>query len=239
MGLFEKIRNTALKIFGDIKIFRYPFFILYNPQSYLVKGDDIRTVINNIQPGDILVRGYRDYVDGYFIPGFFSHVGLYLGKTDTVPDYVVNKGKSEEFVAGEQTVIHAMAEGVFMEDVINFCRCDYLVILRRSEKVETKNDIFEDFQNIYKNAMENLGKPYDFKFDFTDVNALSCTEFVYECCKGFLEKYGVTLKRRSVLFYSKEVLIPDDFVTDNFTLAFKSNSVPMKKLNKVLMKNRG
>ena len=67
-------------MFGDIKVFKWPMFILYDPGSYRVKGEDMREVIQIIEPGDMLVRGYDNYLDGYFIPGYFSHAGLYVGE---------------------------------------------------------------------------------------------------------------------------------------------------------------
>ena len=131
MNLLTTIRNGFLKFFGDIKIFKFPFFILYDPGSYKVKGYEIRYVLDNIVKGDILVRGYSNYLDGYFIPGFFSHAGLFLGVTQK-SDMVLTKDIEDKFYEGSQVVIHSMAEGVFMEDIINFCKCDYLLILRRN-----------------------------------------------------------------------------------------------------------
>ena len=39
-----------LTIFGDIKIFPGPLFFLYDPGSYLVKGEDMRQVMKIVQP---------------------------------------------------------------------------------------------------------------------------------------------------------------------------------------------
>ena len=220
MNLLIRIRNAFLKMFGDIKVFKFPFFVLYDPSSYKVKGDDVRNVISQIKDGDILLRGYSNYLDGWFIPGFFSHAGLYIGKTKK----------------SVQTVIHAMADGVFMEDVINFCRCDYLVILRRNTKIEpTLNS--DSFKRVYDKAMESLGKGYDFAFDFSDIGNLSCTELVYVCNADAMPKYDVFIKRRNVLFMKKEMLIPDDFLTSKFDIIFKSNSVKKSTLDTIIAKN--
>lgn len=123
MKLLVKLRNGFLKLFGDIKVYKYPFFLLYDPEGYLVRGDDIRQVTEKIKPGDIMIRGYKNYLDGYFIPGFFSHAGLYLGLTNK-DDLELTPQQEDSFYIGKQVVIHSMAEGVFMEDVINYCRCD-------------------------------------------------------------------------------------------------------------------
>lgn len=236
MNIFQFMRNRFLKFFGDLKIFKYPFFMLYHPAGYKVKGDDIRQVIKTIQTGDILIRGYVNYLDGYFIPGHFSHAGLYIGEVKpgqlNIPDAFKNVYKE-----GEQIAIHSMAEGVFMEDIINFCRCDYLVILRRNDRTEPDLDPATMNEEVLKRAYANLGKPYDFKFDFSNYHTMSCTEFVYQCCDEFMAKYKVGIKKRSVLFKSIEMIIPDDFVTNEFDVAFKSASVKQEVLDRIMAKN--
>ena len=236
MSMATDIRNGFLKFFGDIKIFKFPFFLLYDPGSYLVKGKDIRRVIELIQPGDILLRGYKNYLDGYFIPGFFSHAGLYLGETRK-ENSVIPEGAESEFYEGKQVVIHSMAEGVFMEDIINFCKCDYLIILRRSTQIEKKEEIDRSFREVYLAALSHLGAEYDFEFNFYDIHNLSCTELVYVCYKPFMERYNVKMKTRRVLLATREMLIPDDFVTDKFTIAFKSESVSDSRIANIIANN--
>lgn len=236
MNLFSLIRNSFLTFFGDIKIYKFPFFILYDPGSYKVKGFEVRKVIDSIEPGDILIRGYSNYLDGAFIPGFFSHAGLYLGetkKTDLVmPDVIENV-----FYEGKQVVIHSMARGVFTEDIINFCKCDYLVILRRNKQIEPDVDLSADYRNVYTKALKNIGKAYDFKFDFSDIGNLSCTELVYVCNEHFLPLYNVKIKKRRVMLFKKDMLVPDDFITKEFNIIFSSQSVKQSKLDKILTFN--
>ena len=238
MNIFSSIRNSFLKVFGDIKVFPYPFFLLYNPGSYMVKGDEMRKVIEVIQEGDILIRGYKNYLDGYFIPGFFSHAGLFLGKVprgdneDIVPEVV--KGF---YRTGEQVVMHSMAEGVFMEDVLNFCRCDYMIILRRKPEVESPEQQQIDFNEVYKRAFRYLGTPYDFKFDFSKFHHLSCTEFVYVCYEDIMPAYQVGITTRKVLGIKKELLTPDDFLTPQFEIVWKSRSIKDKIIQKLIERN--
>lgn len=236
MNLLTTIRNGFLKFFGDIKIFKFPFFILYDPGSYKVKGYEIRYVLDNIVKGDILVRGYSNYLDGYFIPGFFSHAGLFLGVTQK-SDMVLTKDIEDKFYEGSQVVIHSMAEGVFMEDIINFCKCDYLLILRRNNRTEPDADFESSFKIVYQKALKNLGKGYDFKFDFSDIGNLSCTELVYVSNQDFLQKYNVDIKERKILFGKKKLLIPDDFVTKEFDIIFSSKSVKKEIIEKMVQEN--
>jgi hypothetical protein len=67
----KTLSERFLTVFGDIKVFRFPFFLVYDPGSYQVKGDDVRALLGVLQPGDILLRSYSNYLDGKFIPGKF------------------------------------------------------------------------------------------------------------------------------------------------------------------------
>ena len=61
-NFINKLKRQFLTCFGDIKVFRWPMFIVYDPGSYLIKGELIREVINLIEPGDILLRKYKNYL---------------------------------------------------------------------------------------------------------------------------------------------------------------------------------
>jgi Permuted papain-like amidase enzyme, YaeF/YiiX, C92 family len=128
-GLLQRF----LTVFGDIKVFSWPMFMVYDPGSYRVKGQHMREVMRVVQPGDILVRRYDQYLDGHFIPGYFSHVGMYVGPVREEELAHVPPEYRTSFGTGEQTVVHALAEGVLVEDLLNFCRCDGMLVLRFPE----------------------------------------------------------------------------------------------------------
>lgn len=253
--LLRALMNAFLKFFGDVKVFRFPFFLVYDPGSYHVKGHDTREAMRLVQPGDILIRGYMSYLDGYFIPGYFSHAGLYLG--EVLPEHKalvpLPKGK-ELFRTGEQIVAHAMAEGVFMEDFISFCRCDYMAVLRfpqqfiRNSTAQSTKPPLAEFSDeeralfdalmrgeqirfaeawpaIYKIALSQIGKSYDFQFNFTNYNNLSCTEYVYYCIKALEPFHELGPKRKRFLIFNKSVLTPDAFVGSALEVPWKSRSV--------------
>jgi hypothetical protein len=119
--------------------------LVENPRGYRISGRDSRQILNLLQPGDILLRGYEGYVDGEFIrrsartaasgfaPGWYTHVALCAGDLTTadaehVPDAF--KSRVDYFSTGPEMVIHSMAKGVHTEDVLTFLRCDYLAVLR-------------------------------------------------------------------------------------------------------------
>lgn len=120
-------------------------YLVENPGGYRTSGRDLRAILNVLKPGDILLRGYAGYVDGAFIrksarcsekgyaPGWFTHAALYvgaLGEEDRAHVPAAFAKQSGFFDTGPQMVIHSMAKGVHAEDILTFCRCDYLAILR-------------------------------------------------------------------------------------------------------------
>ncbi len=204
----KRFYEKFLTWFGDIKYFKAPLFFIYDPSSYKVKGEDVREVIDIIQPGDVVLRAYDHYIDGKFIPGTFSHVGFFYGAStekdrksagttiDDNPEKLA-RVQRDEFKVGKQMMIHAMADGVFMEDVINFCRCDKMVILRLPETLDQSKQyddaIFKKTEflpaekktrkkleqgeevsrkeivaSARKVALSCLGARYDFRFDFKE-----------------------------------------------------------------------
>jgi len=153
--------------FGTLKFFRndggspevklhWPSkFLVENPRGYRISGTDLRHILDALEPGDILLRGYEGYVDGEFIrrsslsaqnefkPGWFTHVALYVGDISDedrahVPSTFAQQ--NDYFSSGPQRVIHAMAKGVHTEDVLTFCRCDYLCVLRLRAQLAIRND---------------------------------------------------------------------------------------------------
>lgn len=287
-----KLLEGFLRFFGDLKIFGnqprlfvlphllttllFRRTLLHDPRSYRVKGDDMRRAMNDLRPGDILVRGFENYVDGHFIPGFFSHVGLYLGRVDpdtirrhwssafpgsspSAADYAQLDEVLARAVNGDQMVIHSMKDGIFMEDLLNFCRCDFLVAVRLPESVARAGHVeppyseselirktftgeereiadrlkegtpvhFEEiFPVIFKLALSQLGKAYDFGLDFSSFRKMSCSEFVYYCTKSLEWCSGIHPVVERIAFLTRPGISPDGFVgSRELGVAFASQSV--------------
>jgi cell wall-associated NlpC family hydrolase len=95
-------------MFGNIKIFPYPFWLIYDPSDYDITGNDILHIMTILKPGDIILRGYKNYLDGKFIPNF--------------PNDVIGTGFSHGAIyVGDNQIVHAVAEGVECINVIDFC----------------------------------------------------------------------------------------------------------------------
>jgi len=142
-GTLKLFRNTGGA--AAVRLFWPSSYLVENPRGYRISGKDLRVILNLLQPGDLLLRGYEGYLDGEFIrrssltrqnsfqPGWFTHVALYVGdltESDRVQVPPAFRDPSDHGLVGPQRVIHAMAQGVHTEDILTFLRCDYLAVLR-------------------------------------------------------------------------------------------------------------
>jgi uncharacterized protein YycO len=142
-----------VNVFGNVQFFPQPLFcLLWGDSHYKIKGPEMRKVIDELQDGDIIMRRYDRYVSGWFIPGYWTHVGV---------------------VVSDKTIIHAMTKGVIEEDVMTYLRADHIMVLRVGNK--------KFITNAISKAREMLGKEYDFLFDSADDERLYCTELVKKC----------------------------------------------------------
>jgi len=154
MGLRYNISKFIISSWvGDIQVFKIPPFIFFGASSYKLKGHMQREIIDLMQPGDVFMRRYDSYIAGRMIPGFWSHCGVYVG---------------------DNLVLHASPNGgVIKEDVLTFFRTDYVAVLRVPEII--REQVKEE---VPVEARKYLGTDYDYEFDFSKPNALSCTEYM-------------------------------------------------------------
>lgn len=153
-----KIQKALFTFIGDIKWsgLCHPMWFTINAKTFRLKGKHYREVEQLIQPGDILIRRFEGYVDKIFIPGFWNHSGIYVGEIDGKP----------------HQVIHAISDGVVVEDLIDFMRTDHVCVLRAPKgQVEEAIGL----------AKTTIGSEYDFAFDFKETLRFSCTELIGYC----------------------------------------------------------
>lgn len=109
------------------------------------------SISNFIKPGDVVLRSYDGYIDNWFIDGKYSHIGIYIGNDE---------------------LIHAVNPKVEKINLIDFCRCDHLCVLRpnggTTKAIATAGEYLEN--NV----------PYDFAYKTTD-DELYCFELVANC----------------------------------------------------------
>ncbi len=181
MGFLYNLQKKLFSIIGDTQYFgwKHPLWFAVCPPGYQLKGEHYRLIRPRLQPGDILLQRFEGWIDKWFIPGFWNHAAIYLGNE-------------------KEQVVHAVSEGVLVEDVINFMRTDHMVILRNQDE--------ELAQEAVKRALSIVGLEYDFNFDFSDNKRFACTEVIDFCYPNVYEKS----KSLEFIGASMPMLTPDD-----------------------------
>lgn len=174
------IKKWLFTLIGDTKWagWKRPLWITINAASFMLKGKHYRKTSKDVQPGDILVRRFEGYIDKWLIPGWFNHAGIYVGN----------------YGGERKQVIHAISNGVVVEDLIDFMRTDHLIVLRPPA---------EYIEEAVACAKGLVGREYDFEFDFTETLRFSCTELVAFCYDGMIEG-----KKR----FGRHTVVADDIV---------------------------
>lgn len=158
-----KIQKALLRFIGDIKWhgLLHPFWFTINAKTFRLKGKHYRKLEVLIQPGDIVIRRFEGYVDKWLIPGWFNHAGIYVGEVNDK----------------NHKIIHAISDGVVVDDLIDFMRTDHMIVLRAPEGNQ---------KEAIRRVKAAIGSEYDFAFDFTETIRFSCTELVSHCYPGHI-----------------------------------------------------
>ena len=192
MVFLDTIKVAFLKAFAHVKIFKFPFFMVFDPHSFDIKGKHYYELLKLIQPGDIVLRAYRNYLDGYFIPGKYSHASLYVGDEN-------------------EQIIHCMTPNVQWIDLVSFMRCDKICVIRPDVSTADK-------QTAIERAKAMLGRPYDYDFKFEldgNINAdpnrkFSCSELVYFAYDKNIADLKWSVKKKNYLLFIKSIFAPID-----------------------------
>jgi hypothetical protein len=121
----------------------------------LCKAEQIETLVEIIEPGDVLMRGYNYYLDSYFIPGEYTHSGVVINKRE---------------------VIHSIAEGVQSIHPIDFIKDTDRFILLRPRYVPNL------IHNVVSRAIWHCeANKTQYDFTFKEDGKFYCHEFTADC----------------------------------------------------------
>jgi predicted nuclease of restriction endonuclease-like RecB superfamily len=105
---------------------------------------------------------------------------------------------------GENLISHAVAEGITIEDILDFCRTDHICILRFKDN--DPSIIFEILKRaniILKEDAEN-NIEYDYMFESGN-DSYYCTEYINTCyCEIFANDF--------INSFGKNILLPDNML---------------------------
>lgn len=194
-------------------------------------GQDYRTASKVLVPGDILasrVNGY--FLSNNLIPGGFKHAMVYVGPVrgwrDPDTGYIqqpklMPSGCSIFNTDHPRCVVHAVSDGVVCQDLLDVMNHnDYMIAFRPNY-----DECGSSGEHTSVAAMEEIGKPYDFNFDFSNEKTLSCTELVeWSLLKsGYKCKFPKKELRPFIFSRKYHVVLADDFA-DLFPLVWYSRS---------------
>ncbi len=168
----------------------------------LITIAQIESLESELRPGDILLERRNWCLSNAFLPGFWPHAALYVGRIDDlrrlgIVDKDAVKEKLEEYLkpapdGHDHTVIEALSEGVIFNSLTESLHADYIAVLR-------PNVSEEEIARAIIEAFRHTGKPYDFEFDFTTADKVVCTELVYRSYDGILHFDLVNIVGRPTL----------------------------------------
>lgn len=180
-------------------------------KDYFIKTDQIHQMQKKMLPGDIMLQRRNWYLSNVGIPGFWTHSAMYtgtfaemekyfesefpIGQYDSFTEYLQSnfpdaykKYQTFDEVGAEYSVIEAIAPGVVLRSLDVSAHADFVVTLR---PVLSKRDKFFSLMR----AFSNLGKPYDYNFDFDTRDAIVCSELIFDSYFGYPgEKRGLSFE---------------------------------------------
>src|SRR5512133_95102 len=180
---------------GDTKVAR--------PHTHLISAKQVEAMGKRLQPGDIIFERHEWYLSNLGLPGFWTHVALYIGTPEErrtffndpeVKQWVKSLGTadgeyesllrqryattySRSLIPKEDRhparILEAISEGVSFTSLEYTGSADSIGVIRPRLSKREKA------QAIMR-AFHYSGRPYDFNFDFQTDSSLVCSELVFK-----------------------------------------------------------
>lgn len=137
----------------------------------------VRSVVKELQPGDILLEKTPFRLTDKFIPGHWGHAAIWLGteaelKKLGIWNHSVVKRYQKQISEG-RSIVEALRPGVQLSFLEDFMNIDDLAILR-----DASHDLQAQKDHIIL-ALRQVGKAYDFNFDVETTDKIVCSELIY------------------------------------------------------------
>lgn len=131
-----------------------------------------------LRPGDVLISRHDDAASNLFLPGYWIHASLHIGREAVRHDLNVDIDpiRAARWV-DPICVLEARKDGVRLRPLDDTLGVDAIAVLRpRLEQSHLAQGL--------SRALTHEGKLYDFEFDFFRSDRLVCTEVVYRAYDG-------------------------------------------------------
>ncbi|MGQ0666559.1 MAG: YiiX/YebB-like N1pC/P60 family cysteine hydrolase [Nitrospiraceae bacterium] len=174
-SLFPSITFNLSKLFGNVI-----GLVEFRKGKLFGNMEWTQFVRARLQPGDLLLERTPFRLTDAFIPGQFGHVALYVGTEDELRamgllDHPLVVSHIQKIRAG-RTIVEALRDGTQINTVEHFLNVDDLAILRpKSEAIDQ-----EDVKRAITLAFSHIGKTYDFGFDTSTWDRITCSELAFD-----------------------------------------------------------
>ena len=143
------IRNTILRAATPVS--RAIGKLHFSPSHRMFKAEHYDKLLNKIELGDVILSRMKGEFNNLFIPGYWTHAAIFIG---------VNQ------------VVEAVDPRIVCTHLMDFCFSKDDITLMRYKEID-----FEMRKKIRENALNLIGKPYDFQFCPAN-DAFFCSELV-------------------------------------------------------------
>lgn len=166
--------------------------IFHSNSDPMKNASDLQPFLN---PFDLVLMRSPNHLTNKFIPGYFGHVGIWLGN-NMVERYLVKPFEKHRKNGAE--VVEVLRSGVQISTLDEFADGETFLVIR-PDRLSGKQK-----RTILANIRKQLAKAYDFNFDVESPEAITCTELVYLSYDFVDWKIRYTMQRCTIS--------PDDLV---------------------------
>jgi len=188
-------------------------------REHFIESASLTAAAHRLEPADTLLARREWHLTNLGIPGYWTHAALYVGTLENIDAYFGDLPELEGTTASQWirerfpsahaqmsapdehgypiAVVEAVTAGVKVSSFEKAGSSDALAALRpRISKSDKLRAILD--------ALQHLGKPYDYNFDLATDNELVCSELVY---KAYQRARGIEL--RATTFNGRSLLSPN------------------------------
>jgi hypothetical protein len=195
------------------------------------------TILQNSQPGDIVLQRQEWYMTNYGIPGFWSHAALYLGSYKQLIDYAADPAVTDYYRQTDSSY----------SDFDTYMKNKYPDSWQLYKKGDAENQPFVYLEAIAKGVTFNTaehsighcdyaavfrpklsralivkaveraiakhGKPYDYDFDFRKNSALVCSGLIYQAYQKDADFAGLNFTTSKV---AGNIVMPPNLIAEKY-----------------------
>lgn len=205
---------------------------VYREGVALISKELVKSIQPSLRPGDVMFERREWYLSNIGLPGYWTHVALYVGTADErramfddtetrawVRSQGESSGELEKLLAARypdawklsetrehddpRRVIEAIGEGVSFTSLEHSAAADSLGVLR--PRVTTREKAI-----AIARAFGYAGRPYDFEFDFLSDDALVCSELVFKAYEPGEAMKGLALEIHELA--GRRIVPPNEIV---------------------------